>query len=263
MARLAIIGYCQTVALLNALGSWREALRADAALSGVDFDDPVGWEAVNTEGQLYDLVPDAPYGALAGSRFCLLNASTHPAARYAEGGDGQIVYAAALERFLTAADGFDAVVSLVNGSELYSDHLKLDFPDFDCFPYDEDAAGLPPVDALYVDRAAHQATSWVRASLTVMRQRLPNQRIIHISPPPPLHGVSTERRVRPSLQIKWHRAVLEQLRRDTKELGVDFIEVGADALTEDGFLKPDYADGETRGNVEFGRLLAQDLLKRV
>ena len=159
--------------------------------------------------------------------------------------------------------GFDAVVSLVNGSELYSDHLKLDFPDFDCFPYDEDAAGLPPVDALYVDRAAHQATSWVRASLTVMRQRLPNQRIIHISPPPPLHGVSTERRVRPSLQIKWHRAVLAQLRRDTQALGVDFIEAGADAMTAEGFLKPDHADGETRGNVLFGRLLAQDLLKRV
>ena len=75
--------------------------------------------------------------------------------------------------------------------------------------------------------------------------------------------MSTERRVRPSLQIKWHRAVLAQLRRDTQALGVDFIEAGADAMTADGFLKPDYADGETRGNVLFGRLLAQDLLKRV
>ena len=263
MARLAIIGYCQTVALLNALGSWREALRADEALSGIDLNDPVGWEQVNTDGRLFDLAVDAPYSALAGSRFCLLNACTHPAARFAAGGDGQIVYAGALQSFLTEAAGFDAVVSLVNGSELYSDHLKLDFPDFDCFPYDDDGEVRQPVDGLYVAMAARQAASWVRASLTVMRQTLPNHRIIHISPPPPLHGVSAERRVRPSLQIKWHRAVLEQLRRDTKELGVDFIEVGADALTEDGFLKPDYADGETRGNVEFGRLLAQDLLKRV
>ena len=266
MARLAIIGYCQTVALLNALGSWREALRADAALSGVDLNAPTGWEQVNTEGKLYDLCVDEPYSALRGSRFSLLNPCVPPAARFAATrgiGDGQIVYTKALETFLAQAGASDVIVSVMNGSELYSDLLWRDFPDFDCFPYDQDQPDLPPIDALYVAQAAQQAASWLLATLIVMRQALPNHRIIHVSPPPPVLGISPERRVRPSLQVKWYRAILERIRIDTQSLGVELIEVDAETMTEDGFLKPEFADGETRGNVHFGRRLARDLLSRI
>ena len=265
MSKIAIIGYCQTVALLNAIGSWRQSLRQDLTTENPNIDAPFGWENVNTKGRLFDITSVEEFREFSGAKFCLLNSETHPAAHFKinEGGESHINYTAELRQFLVGASDFDVIVSVINGSELGTATY---LPDFDFFPYDDTDAERPPIDGLYVSQWTRQAVSWVQASLFVMRHFQPHKKIIHVAPPPPLlivDGKGKYNPQRPSLRIKIHRENMRMMREVTSNLGIHFIEERLEAFTADGFLKPEFDDGHGRGNVEFGRLTAKKIVELI
>lgn len=265
MSKIAIIGYCQTVALLNAIGSWRQSLRQDLTTENPNIDAPFGWENVNTKGRLFDITSTDEFREFCGAKFCLLNSETHPAAHFKknEAGDLSIDCTAALRQFLVNAADFDVIVSVINGSEL---GRATYLPDFDIFPYEDIDAERPPIDGLYVDQWTRQSVSWVEACLYVMRHFEPHKKIIHVAPPPPLLIMGNNGKYTPlrsSIRIKIHRENMKMMRQITSNLGIDFIEERLEAFTTDGFLMPEFDDGHGRGNVEFGRLTAKKIIELI
>lgn len=255
------------MALLNAIGSWRQSLRQDVTTDNPAIEAPGGWENVNTKGRLFDIIPTEHFSDFNDTKFCLLNKETHPAAWFGQAdADGKplLHYTDALKQFLSLTVDFDVIVSVLNGSELAVACIQ---PDFDFFPYDDDDGDRPPIDSLYINQWTRQAVSWVQASLTVMRHSLPHKKIIHIAPPPPLLNPEdngrTVRHLRPSLRMKIHCENMKRMRKVTSSLNIPFLEERPGALTADGFLKPEFDDGHSRGNVEFGRLTAREVLKLI
>ena len=265
MAKIAIIGYCQTVAVLNAIGSWRESLQQDPVAEIPEILVPAGSKEPNTNGRLFDIMPAEGFSEFNDTKFCLLTSETHPAARFMRTkGNGEITlwYSDALKQFLDGVAGFDVIVSLLNGSEL-SSLSKMDLPEFDVFPYDDDGADRPPIDLLYISQWTNQIVSWVEASLTLMRHLLPDKKIIHVAPPPPIFKNHEFELQRPALRLKLHRENLKRLREVTSNLNILFLEERPEAVNADGFLKSEFDDGYARGNAELGRLTAKKLLELI
>jgi hypothetical protein len=242
MPKLAIIGYCQTVALLDAIGTWRKSFNESSQLESRNRAEE--WEAINTRGHLLDIETNQEFDAFRGSKYCLLNKESHP------------IDAETLDRFVCEAVQFDAIVSIINGSEL---DVAGVLDDFDIAPYDERCKDSPPIDSAYMDRWVQGAVLYVQAGLTYMRGRMPRMKIIHIAPPPPVEKTTKFRR--PSLGMKNHIRNVTRMREITASLEIQFLEERPEALTADGFLTPEFDDEGGRGNKALGQLTAHKLLK--
>jgi hypothetical protein len=288
MRKIGLVGYCHAVAILDGIGTWREALRM-----GLDHGDKgdhrdkgdhgdkahtpglQGWDDIDTEGRLFDLVPKPDFAAFQGMKFALLNGKTpnsHPLAVLTRGAEGapRIQYTPVLHSLLTSFADFDVIISAITGGENTVPYLRLGMPEYDFAPYDADAAYWP-VDTLYVARHIQTSTTWVEAGLSMMRHTLKTARIIHIAPPPPpkdycarhcapaADGSPGCNHVRPTLHLKYYRAIIASLRTITANLGITLVEASPEALTEDGFLKIEFQDGWTRGNRRYGELVAAQL----
>lgn len=244
MPKLAIIGYCQTVALLDGLGAWRKSLHEYSLRESKSQSQK--WEEINTRGQLLDIDTHQEFAAFRGSKYCLLNLQSHP------------IDAETIDRFVSQAANFDAVISLINGSEL---NVAGALDDFDIAPYDENRADSPPIDSVYIDRWVQGSVFYVEAGLTYMRGLMPEIKLVHVAPPPPVEKTPGKRFLHPSLRRKIHDRTLNRMREVTSFLEVHFLEERPEAVNEDGFIRPEFDDGDGRGNKAFGRLTAQKLLE--
>jgi len=255
MKKIAIIGHSHIVALLNAIGEWRKPANMDAASGDSEKDLSSsfrGWRSINTSGKLFEILPHDRFEKFRGTKVSLLTEATPGssplALRHSEGEQHFIQMTPLMKEFLDAVAGFDAVISVLHGGDHTFRSLLNDMPEYDFVPFEDDGAGYCPIDISYINLLMEtQVLALVYAPLAAMRMTLPNTKIIHIAPPPPLEDPSIVR----------FRASLDRLLRDfSAKIGITLVEPSKDCVSESGFLKPDYSEDLAHGNVEYGRVLA-------
>jgi len=280
MRKIALIGQSHAVAVLDAIADWRPQL---ALLDGETHDNFSesfrGWFTVNTGGRMFRLVPRPGFEAFAGMAVCLLNRATFhgelATIRKVDGGRVHIGVSDVLSTFIEQVRGCDTLISIIYGNEQSDMALTSSLPEYDFAPFDEPAAGQP-IDRIHIANVMSQFGSLVTAPLACLRSALPAAKILHIAPPPPLLDpgiaarlegfgaeVSSGKLARPSLRRKIHRTYIDVLRAQLERLQVRVVEPDYDAVCEDGYLRPAFADGLTHGNRAYGERMAMRIAQLI
>jgi hypothetical protein len=280
LQRIVLLGQSHAVALLDALGEWRDAVGLRGAGAGADADySPAfhGWTSIDTGVRLFRPRVRAEYAELAGLEVCLLSAATFAGelatVASVDGGRVRLAASDALASFIRQVGDCDAIVSVISGNRHSKLALVANFPPYDFAPYDAPPVGQP-IDRLHIEPYLAQLGTMVAAPLACLRSAFPHARILHVGPPPPLRTPEHARVhealgedlrkfgfAHPVLRRKWHEAYVAQLRTQLAPLGVPVIEADAGAVAEDGFLSPNLAEGLTHGNAAYGAHVLRALIE--
>jgi len=280
MRKIALIGHSHAVCILDALADWREPLALNQGQLNENYTEAFrGWFTVNTGGRMFPLNTYPEFAAFAGARICALNMATFNG-RLAEVSrvvDGQVHFEVSefLSSFIRQVADVDVVISVMCGHEHSPFGLVANMPEYDFTPFDSPPAGQP-VDRLYIDSILHEMSLSVAAPLACIRGAMPAAKILHVMPPPPLFDPSQASvlevfaesvkecgLVRPGLRRKWHRAYIDRLKSQLAPLRVDIVEPDQALVCDDGFLKPEFAEGLSHGNRQYGRVMASRIAEAI
>ena len=273
--KIAIIGHSHIVAVLDAIGQWR----APANLEGGPADNSLrGWRSVNTAGKLFEVIPRERYKSLRGLQVTLINPGTinsadpaHLVEARLEGRHLQFNVSNFFLKFMESTSDFDVVISVLGGA-LTGKALVNDLPEYDFAPFESGQNSYRPIDNSYVNQFVAEDVNIVLAPLMAMRLKLTKPRLVHVAPPPPPKDLSKTRVfdnlvplvnqygwLRPSLRLKWYSFYLSHLRAAVSKQGITLIEPGREAVSEDGFLRPDFSEDLTHGNIHYGEVIADKI----
>lgn len=176
-----------------------------------------------------------------------------------------------------AEDAGGLVVSFIHGSE-HSMLSMLQHPQpFDFhWPAREDLPLIPryqPIPLEVVTRQVEASAAATIAALTAMRAALPQRRIVHVMPPPPVAseaqimrspevfaGHLQQQGITPlSIRLKYHGLYQWVLEQALAPLRIESLRAPREALNPDGSLADAYVQGCTHGNVDYGALVADQL----
>jgi len=159
-------------------------------------------------------------------------------------------------------------LSLVRHPQAYDFYLS----GHEDLPFTAEAQPLP--EAL-VRRQLEPYLHSTIASLALARMLLPDIRLVHVFPPPPITSEEQIRRVPEgfrahletygvtplALRLKYYLLANRIVREGTQALGlhIDFIDAPPETLDADGGLREEYAAGASHANERYGALLAQQL----
>lgn len=167
----------------------------------------------------------------------------------------------------------ELIISGMGGNE-YLTHLFRTAPDYDIvldgFPV------TPGVPILPLEVAHGMMERWVAplvTTLTALRV-MSTKRVVHMLPPPPLEDIASMPYtegfgaaiqkygfVADSLRLKWYRLYCDMIIARTRSMNIDVITPPRGAMTPEGFLRKDYAEGLTHGNKAYGVLLARKIFQ--
>lgn len=278
MKNIALIGHSHAVSVLDGISDWRQQAR----LAGKPQDGRYtpafqGWFSVDTGGELFSVKTFPKFKALSGMRVCLITDVTHTGelAVRTRLEAGAMRYGASpfLAAFLEEVADCETIVSVLYGSEhALLGHIN-NLPAYDFAPYTE-ATQAQPINRRHIDAILDEMTLRVVAPLACIRHAAPAARIVHVPPPPPLRDpakasvleaikdlVLQHGFVPPALTRKWHASYLDALRTELLPLKIEFLDTRREPVCEEGFLKPEYAEGLTHGNSRYGRLLGMRLME--
>jgi hypothetical protein len=280
MKSIAIIGHSHVVAILDGIGCWRKAAHLDQDCEDKSYTAAFqDWYSVNTAGKLFEILPKKQFEAFRGAKVSpITSAGSYTVATLTrlDNGSMQASISPDLQAFLNEVAEFDVVISVLHGGEHVKRGIVNDMPEYDFAPYEEGLTDYYPIDSSYIAKYLAQDIQTVGAPLLAMCLSLKKARLLHVAPPPPLKDPSAAkvyenlddlvRRygfVRPALRLKWYSRYLASLRSVTARLGITLVEPNDHALTVDGFLNPEFAEGLTHGNARYGELMAGDLARLI
>lgn len=149
-------------------------------------------------------------------------------------------------------------------------------------PWDFNYGGIPAIEGRQLvkknDALSHfkKATNALIATCILYKISFPNAAVYHIVAPPPIESdkhiienpegfslLFEKFGLRPfSVRKKIYSAMYENLSAELHRYGVETLEAPADALTESGGLRSDFASGCLHGNKNYGRSIISLLEKR-
>lgn len=274
MRRIALIGHSHAVAILDAIADWRGGLGMDRVGTEAGYTESFrGWSSINTGGRMIRLSPYPGFEVFEGLQVCLINAATfrNNLAEVKEVVNGQVRFEVSplLGGFIESIQGFDAVISVIQGNEHTLLSLVATLPDYDFAPFDDPPCGQP-LDRVYIDSWLSQMCMPVAAPLACMRGALRTTRILHVPPPPPLFDPSRTSTLevlaeqikqhgftRPQLRRKWYETYVSRLEARLHAMGVAMIGPDLAEIGEAGFLRPEFSEGLSHGNRRYGELMAR------
>ncbi len=274
MRKIALIGHSHAVCILDAMADWRQSLALNSAPVAENYSEAFrGWFTVNTGGRMFALNPYPEFEAFAGTQICVLNMATFSGmlAQVSRVVDGRVHFEMSkfLTSFIQQVAGADAIISVIYGHDHSRFGVVANMPEYDFEPFESPPAGQP-IDRMYIDRVLHEMCMTVAAPLACLRGAMPTAKIVHVMPPPPLFDpsnasvqelyaplVKEHGLVRPSLRRKWHSAYVDRVKAQLAPFRVNFVEADHEIVCEDGFLKPEFAEGISHGNREYGRVMAR------
>jgi len=281
--KLALIGHSQAVALLDALGDWRPSATLNA---GDDVhrqfglnDTFKGWTTCDTGNNVFTFTPREKFRYFSGIQVCLISGGTK---------NGDLCTATALPqggmkfdpslfllRFIERMANVDVIVSAIRGSFYVRFRRFLianEFPEYDVFPYDE-GEFRQPIDRKYIDDIIRAFVIDCCYPLAVMRQFLKDKTIIHIPQPPPVrdlrfgaelgnfgNDIGNTGVLRHSLRLKLHLRYMEILKETLAQYSVTYLDQSYPSALDEGFLRPEFADGMTHASARYGELVAEHLV---
>lgn len=278
MSNIALIGHSHAVSILDGIGDWRPQVRLGGKQEDVRFTRAFqGWFSVDTGGELFRVKTHPEFEALSGIQVCLVTKATFPGELASidrcEQGATSVKISDFLGRFVNKVSGFDAIVSVIQGSEHATLGLINMLPEYDFPPY-EGPLECQPIDSMYIDAIVSEMTSPVVTPLAFMKSAIKNAKILHVPPPPPLrnpakapvfeafrHEKEKYGFVRPGLSQKWHTMYVSKLKAQLESLNVILVDPSFEEACEDGFLKPEYAEGLTHGNSAYGKLVGSRIVQ--
>jgi hypothetical protein len=277
---LYLLAHSHGIALLDALTDWRARLKSGGAADPRYGEAYQGWW---TEGAF----PRTPFEAAAAGGplkrvvawVISAGARLGPLVIRVAGNAGKTTLEASREydEVLRAWRGTTPVVSMLHGNEHARTALNL-WPPYDFLEPAQPALepGVPLVDEAFIDA---QVDDWVAAvyfPLAMLKGLAPNP-LAHVLPPPPRerpeaakhfeklqedvarYGFAPER-----LRLKWYRRYCRRLAERLRAIGCAVLEPPAQACSERGLLKEEFAEGLSHGNRAYGALTAariQDWLR--
>jgi hypothetical protein len=267
MPKIAVIGHSHTLAFLDAISEWRPSSIEPEWLPPGFAESYRGWFSSKLDGSALPLRVKPGFEAFEGARTVLFSPHANApdlAKLRNDGGTMTIELADRFKRCLVQITDCDTVVSVLEGGAVC---LLNEYPDYDFAPFD--GGDHRPIDSKYIIEAVIEQAMRVVTPLIALRTTIPGARIIHLGPLPPLEqppdGIPLEQfaepiakygLARPALRLKWFYLFRSELRRLLMRSGIPMIDEPAEALTERGFLRPEYAASLTHANAAYGALMA-------
>lgn len=279
------------IAVLDAFSDWRSVLasRGNVRDSVFAYSSPVAqYQSPAFSGWYDGSMPFEPFsvqltqGGLS-QHACavwMLSAAARteigPLASFKPGESGGVVLEVnpALIRVLEKWSTHVPIVSMLNGTEPASMMFN-QYPEYDFI--EEGATQNPGLQVLPLRVVDHYVDQWVNATLAPLLaiRKMSSAPLFHVMPPPPreepqkalyqegLHDIIRQHGfVSDALRLKWYRRYCRVLRQVA--VGIcSFIEVPSDALTGEGLLRAQYAEGLTHANTAYGALIGQRILSCV
>lgn len=269
--RIGLIGHSHTVALLDALGPWRNNAGVRATAPDARYGEAFqGWFESDLGGRafVHSSTAGADFSAPLKALTCLVTGGMNFV--LAPGGEPS----ALLLRFVEQLRGCDVVVSALYGNELAGRMLINDLP-----PYDFAGAVFPsgfswpdgqvqPIDRLHVREVISTAAGNTVTTLRLLLRLLPGVHLLHLLPPPPLErpedvpgrellidALNRHGFVPPALRLKWHFAYAEELEKMLAGENVVLVRPPQQARSPGGFLGEGLREGLTHGNGRYGAMV--------
>lgn len=267
MPRIAVIGHSHALAFLDAISEWRPSSVESAWVPPGFTEAYRGWFSPLLNGTALPLRVKPGFEAFEGAKAVLFSPHANAvdlAKLRNDDGAMTIELSDPFKRCLGQLFECDIVISLLGGGAgcVFNEH-----PDYDFAPYDGDA--YRPIDSKYVIQAEIENAMRIVTPLVALRTTFPAIRIIHLGPLPPLEqlpeGIPLEQfaetlekygLARPTLRLKWFYVFRGELRRLLMRSGIPMIDEPPEALTERGFLRPEYASSLAHANAAYGALMA-------
>jgi hypothetical protein len=242
------------------------------------------WSNLNSGEQFFDL-PAKPELVLGGQlrAFIITRAmGWGSVAEMRSGGNGQ-KHVTAVEGYvrllesLSGTGAEDILFSFMHGNEHSILSLVQHAEPYDFFePWDADstlAAGAQPIPFDAVRRQMEQAINPTVASLAMLRNKLPQLRVMHVMAPPPIESEAHIRSapevfreriektgVTPlSIRIKYYRLAQRMLGDSLRAFDVGLLACPEQAIGPSGAIRDAYAYGATHGNEQYGHLVLHQM----
>jgi hypothetical protein len=271
MKRVLIIGNSHLLAVLKA------GYLASATLDAPQWDAVEFWRS--RDMHTYDI--ELPGTEPMQVRFLLVGAFAPPIVRVDEHGYRWIgeSYIRAFDDAAAHFEGStDQIVSCLFGNEHSVFSLIEHAVPFDVLVDGDDpgvASDGPPRQIVPLDAVVSSLVSRAQPTveyLGILRNRFPDQEVVHVMPPPPVADAD-QIRARPELFRKLiedfgvapaalrrnvYRLYTDVLREALLPLDIQLLTAPEKAVV-DGFLRADLLDGATHANADYGRLVLEQL----
>lgn len=257
--KIALIGHSHVVALRDALGPWRresgESLREGFSPAFKGFHE----DAIHGVHELGDRTVN-------GTTFDLTAAITRrrKSAHWIDEPTKQLHLNPWLRGIYEQLSDFPVIVSAMGGDELWGYMYQDIWKNYQVAGCDEYRRGLPTVDSGVI-RITADYRVWLAIGpfMLTLNAFCPRARLILVAPPPPLSNPASTRYTEGTPQISslssnvrlfWHSSQVASLQQ---RFGSQALVVTAppEALDQGGFLRPDFSEGLTHANAEYGRLI--------
>ena len=181
-------------------------------------------------------------------------------------------------RSIQAEQAGNVLVSFINGNEHSILSLVQHAQPFDFYePEHPNAELIPDTQVIAYSTIYKQleiALNGTLACLAMARIQLPNMRIQHVMPPPPVESQEEIRRTPEifeaqisqygltpiSLRVKYHRLACRILQEKLAPFGIDVIRPPSQAISASGGIKDEYAYATTHANQKYGALVLEQIL---
>ena len=273
---IGVFGHSHIICLLDALGDWRPPVDdgvtdfwAEGDYLKHRFDLSV---SDNETGQSYGVI-GFPIANKTEGRWLVEPSQQNPK---------RVTVSKTFQEYMQRFAECDVLISTVFGNEFASfQFLQHSVPyDFAELGKPADNAtlkpGTMPIDRNDVRAAIDVFVRQIVLVLKAIRNLYPKKKIMHMSPPPPIEdptvakfqegfeeAFKTRGITDSALRQKWYRSYCYLLRGRLKEAGFRTILPPGDAITEDGFIQPEFLEGLTHGNADYGRLSWQAILREL
>ncbi len=270
--------------MMDCLGDWRGNLLSQGTTKDERYTDTFqGWFTSDVSdqeiilplqganGQNFDVRALPIFDGTKGGR--LISIENMPDGRV------KVSLLPAYKKYIEDMLNTDVVVSSIFGNEharyLYiNDMPAYDFIELGTAESSEILTGQL-IDRQIIADTIKPMTDKIFYSLSCLKQKLPDKKILHIIPPPPLKDIKQSSRlevfekyfkqygqVEEKLRLKWYRSYCWALKKTLKNIpGLILVTPPKETLDEVGFLKPEYAEGLTHGNSVYGSIVWKKALK--
>lgn len=272
-AEFLLLAHSHGVAFLDAVTDWRARVKLAGAPDPRFGSTFQGWFGGTLPDRPMDLAWQLP-GAAPRTIAAWVMPPGGPVGHLVEmvpgpGGAAQPKVNPAYVEVLREWRGRGPVVSMIRGNEHALTMLGR-FPPYDFVDPEVPgvAAGVPVIDEGLLERYVSPWTDMVFHPLELARRET-GARVLHVPPPPPREKAESARHleemgelvrqygfVPERLRLKWYRRYCRQLRARLEAVGCDLLEAPREALTSEGLLREELAEGLTHGNRGYGGLVA-------
>lgn len=279
---ISLIGHSHSVCLLDSLGEWREGKLKTSSYDERYSNAFQGWFA-NDLSDAEIALPLKVDGAEDIRVKCFPIFDATPGGKLVtvkhEANNVEIKATQTFSKYLRRMQDSDLIVSVLFGNE-HARYLYInDMPAYDFIELGNDANQFhhkaQPIDRLHISKILHPFADKIRFPLMALSSKFPSKKIIHILPPPPIKDMKdadfTEvfqgcfdkfGQVDSSLRLKWYNSYCWILGRVLEKIGISVLHAPTAALTEEGFLAIEFAEGLTHGNTSYAELVWQQIKER-